>query len=193
MAGSIVARDFGIDGRDLGGQSVTRGLGGLTLSHVLIVAPTIEPSLVVLAQVEIDIEAPVHSLNPIILERVELGDGDAADFGPRTILEGIVVEKLASKKERNREIAPNLALRSLVGPSLSFHGVDSLSKIVHAKKDSCARQSRGSEYLPDKLAEGRRDGSLWSDQTDCHLGNVLGHHVDLIVEDGTHASGHDGR
>lgn len=44
----------------------------LSLLHVVPLAPVVQPGLIVLAQIEVDVESPVHSLEPIKLERVEL-------------------------------------------------------------------------------------------------------------------------
>ncbi len=41
-----------------------------------------------------------------------------------------------------------------------------------------------------KLAESCVDGASRQDETSSHFGNVVGHYLDFIVEDGTHTSRH---
>ncbi|KAI6758940.1 hypothetical protein HG531_013936 [Fusarium graminearum] len=185
-----VPGDVGVDGRNNRCEPLAAGLGDLSLLHVLPVTPVLKPSLVILAHIKVDIETPAHGLNPLKLERVQLRDGDATHLRPGAVLEGVVIEELASQKQRDGQVTPDLSLGSLVR-TLSLQGVDPLGKVVHSKEDGGAGQSCRGEDLRHELAEGRSHSSLRCDDTGGHLGNVLGHHVDLIVEDGTHASGHD--
>jgi hypothetical protein len=191
LAVARVPGDIGVNSRNRC-KPLTAGLGDLSLLHILPVTPILEPSLVVLAHVKVDIEAPAHGLNPLKLKRVELRHGDTAHLGPGAVLEGVVIEELASQKQRDSQVTPDLTLGSLVG-TLSLQGVDPLGEIVHSKEDGGAGQSCRGEDLRHELAEGRGHSSLRCDNASGHLSNVLGHHVDLIVEDGTHASGHDGK
>ena len=190
VGAAVVAGQLGVNGRDERSNSVAAGLGDLSLLHLLPLTPVFKPSLVVLAEIKVDVEPPVHGLDPVVFQRVEFRDGNAADFGPGAVLEGVVVEELAAEEQRNGEVAPHLSLGCLVR-ALVLHSIDSLGEIVHAKKNGGAGKSRRSENLGDELAEGRRDWSIGSNNSGGHLGNVFSHHVDLIIEDGTHASGHD--
>lgn len=187
---TAVSGQFGVDGRDQRSESLAADLGSLSLLHILPFAPVVEPSLVVLAKVEVDIEAPAHGLNPVELQSVELGNSDAADLGPGAVLEGVVVEELAAEEKRNGKVSPNLTLGGLVR-ALTLHGVDSLSEVVHSQENGGAWKSRRGEDLRDEFAKGRGNRGIRGHNARRHLGHVLGHHVDLIIEDGTYASGHD--
>lgn len=187
---AVVPGQIGINGGNQRSQTLSVGLSGLSLLHLLPLAPVVKPGLVVLAVIKVDVESPAHGLKPIILQSVQLGDRDAANLRPGSVLEGVVVQEFAAKEKRNGEETPDLTLGSLVG-ALSLHGVDSLGEIVHSKKDGRAGQPCGSEDLRHKLPERRSDAGLGSNHASCHLSDILSHHVDLIIEDGTNASGHD--
>lgn len=187
---AVVPGQIGIDCGNQRSQALSVGLNGLSLLHLLPLAPVVKPGLIVLAVIKVDVESPAHGLKPVKLQSVQLGDGDAANLRPGSVLEGVVVQEFAAEEKRNGEETPNLTLRGLVG-TLSLHGVDSLGEIVHSKKDGRAGQSCGSEDLRHKLPERRSDAGLRSNHASCHLSDILSHHVDLIIEDGTNASGHD--
>lgn len=190
---TAVSRQLGVDGGDERSKSVAAGLSSLLLLHGSPVAPVVKPGLVILAHVKVDVETPAHGLEPLALEGVELRDGNATNFGPGAVLERVVVKELAAQEERNGQISPNLSFGGLVGNlALTLQSVDSLGKVVHAQKNGGTRKSRRSEDLSHKLAKGGGDRSIGSDNSRRHLSNVLGHHVDLIIEDGTHATGHFG-
>lgn len=140
--------------------------------------------------IKIDVEPPVHRLEPVILQGVELGDGDAADLRPGSVLKGVVVQEFAAEEKRNGKEPPDLTLGGLVR-ALALHRVDPLGEVVHPEENGRTRQSRGGENLRHKLAKRRSDAGLRSDNAGCHLGDILSHHVDLVIEDGTNASGHD--
>jgi hypothetical protein len=188
VTAAVVSRNIGVDGRDHRSGSLAIGLG-LALLQLLPLTPVLEPGLVVLAAVEVDVKAPAHRLDPIKLKCVEFSHGNAADLGPGAVLERVIVEKLAAQEERDGEVSPNLSLGGLV-VTLGLHRVDPLGEVVHAKEDSGAGQPRRSENLGDELPEGRGDSRLGSDQANRHVGNVFSHRLDLIVEDGAHATGH---
>lgn len=128
---AAVSRELGVDGGDKRSESLTADLGSLSLLHVLPLAPVLEPSLVVLAKIKVDIETPAHGFDPVELQSVEFGNGDATNLRPGAVLEGVVVEELAAEEKRDSEVSPDLALRGLVG-ALSLHGVDSLGEVVHS-------------------------------------------------------------
>lgn len=46
--------------------------------------------------------------------------------------------------------------------------------------------------MRNKLAESSVDSASRHDESSSHLGNIVGHELDLVIEDGTDASGHDG-
>lgn len=187
---AVVPGQVGIDGRDQSSQALAARLGGSSLLHLLPLTPVVEPGLIVLAFIKVDVEAPVHGRKPIILQSVQLRDGNTANLRPGSVLKGVVVQEFATEEERNGEESPNLTLGGLVR-TLALHGVDSLGEIVHSKKNGRTGQSRGGEDLRHELPEGRGDASLGGNNASSHLGDILSHHVDLIIEDGTNASGHD--
>lgn len=187
-ASVVVSGDIGIDSRNKRSGPLAGGLG-LALLQLLPFTPILEPCLVVFAHVQVDIQTPAHGLYPIKLKRVEFRHGNAANLRPGAVLECVIIQELATQEQRYGQVSPNLSLRSLVW-SLGLHRVDPLGKVVHAKKNGCARQSRRSEDLRNKLAESRSDRRVGSHHSNRHLSNILCHSLDLIVEDGTHASGH---
>lgn len=129
-----------------------------------------------------------------MFQSVELGDGNTAHLRPGAVLEGVVVQKLAAKQKRDCQHAPDLTLRNRVGRVVLLEGVDALRKVVHAKENGALGETRRREDLRNELAEGGRDGGARQrhDDTGGHLGNELGHVVNLVVEDSADASGHDG-
>jgi hypothetical protein len=186
---AVVASKLSVNSRHNRSEPITASLCSLTLLHVLPLAPVLQPCLVVLAEIQVDVKTPAHSLDPVKFKAVQLHDRDAAHLGPGSILECVVVEELAPQQEGDGEVTPNLTFRSLVR-SLALHTVDPLGKVVHAEKDGRARQSRGGEDLRHKLPERRRDVAIRRDDSRRHLGHILSHQLDLIVEDGTYTSGH---
>jgi len=188
---SSVPVDAGVDGRH---KSLPAGPGSGLILEDLPVIPTGKPSLVVGAIIQVDVEAPARLLQPLMFQSVELSYGDAAHLRPRTVLEGVVVQELAAEQQRDRQHAPNLALGYRVGRVVLLQRVDPLREVVHSKKNSALGQSRGRQDLRDELAKGGCDGGRRQrhDHTSGHLGDKLGHLVDLVIEDGTDASGHDG-
>jgi len=186
-----VAGNLGVDGGNEGRDSLPASTSGFALLVGLPVAPVTEPGLVVFAMVEVDVEAPAHGGNPLKLERVELGNGNATDLRPRSVLKCVVVQELAAQEKRHGKVSPDLALGSLV-LALASQGVDTLRKVVEAKQNRSAGKSRRGENLGDKLAKRGSDLGVGSYDSGGHIGNVLGHLLDLVVEDSAHASGHFG-
>lgn len=133
----------------------------------------------------------MDALHPLTLQLVQLTNGNAADVGPRTVLESVVVQELAAQKKGNSQQAPDVALRqgNLVAVD-HVHHVDALGKVVHAQQNGRTRQAGGGQDLGDEFPE--RLGSLGGThgKTVGHLGNVLGHHLDIVVEDGTDTTRH---
>jgi len=188
---AVVSRKLRVDCWHDGSEPVTAGLCSLAFLHVLPLTPIVQPCLVVLAEVEVDVETPAHGLNPIELQSVQLDDGDTTDLRPRPVLEGIVVKEFASQKKRDGEVTPDLAFGSLVRP-LALHAVNPLGEIIHSEKNRRTRQSRRGEYLRNELPKRRCNVGIWSDDSRRHLSNILCHQLDLIVEDSTNASRHLG-
>jgi hypothetical protein len=99
LALTAISSDLSIDGRNERSEPLAANLGSLSLLHLLPITPVLEPSLVILAEIKVDVESPSHRLNPFKLKSVELGNGNAADLRPGTVLERIVVKELASQKQ----------------------------------------------------------------------------------------------
>ncbi len=178
-----------IDGRNARGQAIAACLGLLPLLGVLPLLPVGQPGVVVLAFVEVDVEAPADGSQPLVFQGVELLDGNAAHLRPRLVLEGVVVEELAPQQERNGQHAPDLAFGVVVLPG-GVHHVDTLGQVVHSKKDGGAGESGGGQDLRDELAKRSVDSAPGHDQARRHLGHVVSHQLDLVVEDSADTSGH---
>jgi len=89
----------------------------------------------------VNVQSEVDSHQPIHFESVELGDGNAANLGPRAVLKCVVVQELAPEQERNCQHAPDLAIRSLVGGWRVEHG-HSLGQVVQSKENRRTWESR---------------------------------------------------
>lgn len=74
--------DVGLDWWDEGGQSLSAGLGLLSLLVLLPLLPAVEPRVVILALIQVDIEAPVDCTKPLVFQRVKLLHRNAAHFRP---------------------------------------------------------------------------------------------------------------
>lgn len=187
---ATVLLNIGVDGRQRG-KTLESRLALLVLRLAPLV-PAVEPGIVALVGVEVDIHVPVDDGQPLVFELVQLGHGDAADLGPGAVLKGIVVEELATQKETRRQEAPRNA--SVDGFEV---GVDKgqtrpLGQEVESQKDRCAGKTGGREETRDKLAKRRSDGHVGHEHTLRHFGHIVRHLVDLIVEHRTDATGkHD--
>lgn len=114
--GKLVARPghFSIDGRDERGKAFPAGLGLVSLLGLQPLLPVSQPSLVVLALVQVDVKTPVDGAQPLVFQGVELLHSDAAHFRPRLVLEGVVVEELAAEKKRDGKHPPDLTFGVVV-------------------------------------------------------------------------------
>ena len=189
--GETGAGNVGLDRRHKGGQAFAVGLSLLQLLRLQPFLPVCQPGIVILALIEVDVQTPANHTEPLIFQSVELLDGNAAHFGPGLVLESVVIQKLASKQQSDGQHAPDLTLvmSSLAG---SLHHVDTLGKVVHAEKDRSAGKSSRSEDLRHELPESGVDGTLRHDDSSGHLGNIVGHQLDLVVENSANTSGHFG-
>lgn len=185
----LVARTskVGVDGGHKGCEPLAagEGLGHLLAAHPL--APVVQPGVVVLASLQVDVEVPTDAHEPLCLQLVQLSDRNTRNFGPGSVLECVVVEKLASEEQGDGQHPPDLSLDRVEGTD-SLQAIDPLGEVVHAKEDSGPGQTSGRKDLRDELSERRRDWRLREDQLDGHLGNIFSHHVDLVVEDSTDTS-----
>lgn len=81
------------------GQSLARLLGpnvGLSAPVVPVSAPRGESVLLVIDAI---VDLPLEGEKPLEFQLVQFGDGDIADFGPRFVLESVVVQKLATQQQ----------------------------------------------------------------------------------------------
>jgi hypothetical protein len=192
--------DVGIDlGKGDGGRGET--IEGSLAFGILRLAPLFpagNPCIVVVALIEIDVQIVVHALQPFMLQGVQLGNLDPADLRPGSVLEGVVVEKLASEQEPDGQHAPDDTLTSLGGRWAAAHGIQLVGasgQVVHAQEDGCAGESGRGEQTRDELAEGWGDRVARQNDALSHLGDVVRHLVNFIVENRAHTAGshHDKR
>lgn len=182
------ACDICIDGRNKSCQALAADLGLLSLLRLEPFLPVCQPRLVVLALIEINVKAPVDGREPLVFQSVQFLHRDPADFRPRLVLERVVVQELASKEQSGGEHAPDLTIR--VVRMTTFH-VDALGQVVHPKQNRGARQSCRCQNLGHKFAERRADRAVGQHNPGCHFGDIVGHQLDIIVEDSTDTTGHD--
>lgn len=142
--------DIGIDWGE--GCQAVEGSLPLDVLPLAPFTPAIKPSIEVLAGIEVDIEVPLHRLKPFMLHRIEFRHSDAADFRPRSVLECVVIQELASQKKTDRQHTPNDTIRSFVR-SRSIEHVHTPRQVVHSKEDRCAGESCRRQESLDKLAE----------------------------------------
>lgn len=74
---------------------------------------------------------------PFRFQSIQLRYSNAADLGPRPVLERVVVEELAAQQQRNREQSPNLSFGGLEG-TLRFASVYTLGQIVETEENGGA-------------------------------------------------------
>ena len=183
--------NVGIDGRE-GSQPIE---GGRALEVLLFepVTPVLQPRVVVLALVKVDVQVPSDGLQPLMLERIKLRDRDAAHFRPRAVLEGVVIKELAAQEQAYRQHPPHFAIRGLEAARYAEH-VDASREIVHAKENGGGGKTSGGEEARHKLAEGGRDRRARDDKSLGHFGDIVGHLVYLVVQHRADAAGkHDGQ
>src|SRR6266566_5934792 len=89
--GVMMPAHIGLGARGQRGQPHSGRHDLLPLLLVAPPCPALEPLVVVFGAVEVDVETPVHSLDPFELEHVDLRDGDAADLSPGLVPKGVVV------------------------------------------------------------------------------------------------------
>lgn len=167
------------------------GLGRLALPRGKPRLPVLEPRLIIIALVQVDIKLPVASSKPLVLQRVELRDSNAADFRPRSILEGVIIQEFAAQDQRDGQKSPDLTLAGLER-ALNLARVDPLCEVVQTKEDGGTRKAGRGENLSDEFAERRGNRHFGRNNAHRHFSNILRHDVDLVVEDGTNSTGHDG-
>lgn len=128
-AGSL---DVGVDG----GKRSKSLQGGAALEILLLepLAPALQPGVVVLALVEVDVQIPRNRVQPLVLEGVQFRDGNTADLGPRSILEGVVVQELTPQEEADGQHSPHFTVGRLEATRGVEH-VDSTREVVHSEED----------------------------------------------------------
>lgn len=106
LGNGIGSRRVGVDG----GQGTTRRLlrsSDCICAPGLPVATPRRESILLIVDTVVDL--PVEGEEPLKFHFVQLGDGDIADFGPRLVLESVVIQELASQKESDSEETGHLA------------------------------------------------------------------------------------
>ena len=151
-------------------------------------------------------DLPFEGKEPVELHGVEFGDGNVADFGPRLVLEGVVVQELAPQQQGDGEHAVDLTAAGAVNLAggQQAHAVGQVEK---TQQDGGAGQTRRGQDLIDILPKLRRDGRSWADASSevnirevdlgdvqsihslGHLSHKVGHLIHLVVQMGGDTSG----
>ena len=116
---------------------------------VLELLPLLRPVLPALVLHGVAVKLVIDSVQPLHLQTVELADVDAADFRPRPIDEGVVVQELAAEHERDSEKTEQVG----VGLGLSVQHGHPLVQVEHAEQDGGRGQPRRTQHLVNPLAE----------------------------------------
>lgn len=149
----VVRIPAGYLGFDRGGQGQTLAcLDHYPLLVLKPVPPVLQPSIIVLALIHVDVKAPADGTEPLVFQSVELLHRYAADLRPGLVLKCVVIQKLASKKQGDRDHSPRLA-GCIAGVARGCHHVDSFRKVVHPKQDGGAGQACRCQNLRHKLPE----------------------------------------
>lgn len=193
----VESEDIGVDSGDGRHVALTRSSSLSSLLSLLVffpLSPTGQPSSVVGSRVQVDVKLPIHSRKPLHLQSVQFLYWNGTDLRPRLVLEGVVVKKLAPEKKSSGQHPPDLAVVELWRFTLSLgHAVDPLRHVVHSQQNCRARKSSRCEDLRHELLEGRRDGHIAERQAGGHRGNILRHHLDIVVENSTDSARHVGQ
>lgn len=118
LGDDVGSRSVGVEG----GQGATRRLPSssdcLCAPGLPVATPRRESILFIVDAV---VDLPLECEEPLKFHFVQLSDGDVADFGPRFVLESVVIQELASQKESNGEEARHLATAGSVHASRRQH------------------------------------------------------------------------
>lgn len=154
------------------------------------VGPAVKPCLEVIALLKVDIQAPSHCLQPVVLHSVQILNSNAADLRPGTILERVIVQEFTAQEEADGEHTPNGAIADLEATGRrSIDDVHASCEVVHTEKDGRTWESSRGEQARDKLAECRRDRRSWEDDALGHLRNILRDLINFVVEHSAHTTG----
>lgn len=179
--------NVGIDGGDESSKTFAAGLVLLALLGLLPLGPIVEPGIVVFALVQIDVENPADGSQPLVFQSVQIANWDATDLRPRLVLESVVIKKLASEKKSDGQETPNLAL---VLDCTSGHHVDALGEVVETEQNGSPGKTSRRQYPRNVLPESRVHRVPWHHHAGGHLGNIVGHELDIVVENSANASRH---
>jgi hypothetical protein len=153
------------------------------------IGPAVKPCLEIVALLEVDIQAPSHRLQPVMLHSVQVLNSDAADLRPGAILERVIVQEFAAQEEADGEHTPNRPIADLETTGrTSIDDVHASREVVHTEKDSRAWESGRGEQARDELAECWRDRRSWIDDALSHLCDILRDLINFVVEHGTHTT-----
>lgn len=155
-----------------------------------------EETLLVLVHHSVDF--PVEVCEPLQFHRVEFMDGNAAHFGPRAILEGVVIEEFATEEKAGSEHAVHGTRRRRRLATLLYM-LHPTGQVEQAEHDCGARQASRRQNLGDVFAKLRSRGRFWC-YTDRnvrvgrensrrgylqflgHLSDEAGHQIHVIIE-----------
>jgi hypothetical protein len=99
LALTVVALNVGVNS---GKRCETlEGCVALLVLGLLPASPRCKPGVEVGVGDRVDVKVPLDRLQPLLLERVKLRNSNAADLGPGSVLEGVVIEELASQEQSN--------------------------------------------------------------------------------------------
>lgn len=123
------------------------------------------------------VDLPLEAKEPLELHGVEISDGNAADFSPGAVLEGVVVEELAAEQEAGSEHTVDLSgsrcrrrrRRCLDSSRVDVGGGEhphARGQVVEAEEDGGARQTRRRKDLGDVFAELRGRRGSWVDASE---------------------------
>jgi len=166
--------------RGVDGSESRRSGGSLPLDPSLPCAFVLAESLRAFG---VDVEIPADLLQPILLQQVEFLHRDVGDFGPRFVLEGVVVQKLRGKKQRNGQKAVHVVVLS--GHSGHLRLGHPLSQIAQTEENGRAGQSGRRQNLIDELPVAGQQlvvTHLTEDQALSHGADKIRHLLHVIVE-----------
>jgi hypothetical protein len=133
-------------------------------------------------------DLPLERKKPLQFHGVELRHRNVAHFGPRFVLEGIVVEKFASQKKGGGKHSIDLATTG---------GIDSFGRekshptrqVEETQEDGGTGKPCRGEDLVHILAKLRLDRGSWVDDSLGHFCHKVRHLVHLVVQVGGDSPG----
>lgn len=157
--GLVVSDNGGVNGR----QGLTRRLLGPDVGLCTPVVPVSAPrGKSVLLIIDALVDLPVKGKEPLELHLVQFSHGDVAHFGPRLVLEGIIIQEFAAQQQTHRQHTVNLATAGLEDP-LSGQDAHAARHVEQAQQNSRTGEAGRGQDLEDVFPELRGHGSSWGD------------------------------